>query len=130
MVLPAAIEREHSGKVMSFARAEYLHGCELGIPTPMSICAAVCDVYGVNQNQLTTKDRHKTIAEARQVAMFFMRQVLRLSYPEIGRRMYRDHTSVISGFRSITRKRDTDDLVRVRMSAVADKLLEQTPKRR
>lgn len=51
---------------------------------------------------LCSKDRHRTIAEARHVAVWVTRKVLGLSFPELGREFgNRDHTTMMNAFRRI-----------------------------
>ena len=46
---------------------------------------AVCNHFRLTNAELLSKDRHKSVAFARQVAMYLCRQRLRCSYPELGR---------------------------------------------
>lgn len=64
------------------------------------ILAVAADAFHVHPNDLLGDDRHQTVALARHVAMYLFR-LERLSYPEIGREMNRDHTSVMSGAKRI-----------------------------
>ncbi|MCA9646794.1 MAG: chromosomal replication initiator protein DnaA, partial [Myxococcales bacterium] len=58
---------------------------------------AVCNHFRLTNAELLSKDRHKSVAFARQVAMYLCRQRLRCSYPELGRSFgNRDHTTVMS----------------------------------
>jgi chromosomal replication initiator protein len=47
------------------------------------------------------RDRHRTVAEARQVAMWLVRELGGRSYPELGRIFQRDHTTAISAVRRV-----------------------------
>jgi chromosomal replication initiation ATPase DnaA len=62
------------------------------------------------------------LAEARHVAIWFMREFLKMSYPELGREFVRDHTSCISASRRIDRELPQKPLLCERMAAVADRL--------
>lgn len=79
-------------------------GCDVN-----EVVRCVCQAYMVSPSLLLSKDRHKNIAEARQVTYWLLRTLSKMSYPEIGRALgNRDHTSVMSGFRKCLRMRDDD----------------------
>jgi len=103
-------------------RAEYLTDSDLGIPTPRKIIDATCSVYGLKYAQLSGASRNKTLVEARWVAMWMMRTVLKMSYPEIGKVLMRDHTTVIHAMRCFDKRRDESPIVHARLAAVAEKL--------
>lgn len=103
-------------------RAPERRAAMISVPTCASIRLAVCEVYGVLDAALTEKLRTKTIAEARHVAVWFMRMFLKMSYPELGREIRRDHTSVISAIHRIDRELQKRPLLCARMASVADKL--------
>jgi chromosomal replication initiator protein len=72
------------------------------LPTAYQVVVIVADLFGMNPMQLVSSDRHKTVALARQLAMFIVRQELKHSYPEIGRCFGgRDHTTAMSAVRKI-----------------------------
>ncbi len=50
----------------------------------------------------------KTVAEARNVAYWLLRTQTRKSFPEIGRVMVKDHTSVMKGMDSCEAQREKD----------------------
>lgn len=63
--------------------------------------AAVGARFGVTPPQMHSARRSRTIALARNLVMYFARQHTRLSYPEIGRFMGKDHTTVLHACRRI-----------------------------
>jgi chromosomal replication initiator protein len=65
---------------------------QLGIP---EIVDVVAKRYGVQPEALTSDRRTQPEAMARQVAMRLIREMLGVSYPEIGRAFNRDHSTVI-----------------------------------
>ena len=72
---------------------------------------------------LTSKDRHKSIAFARHVAMYLCKQRLKCSFPELGRAFgNRDHTTVISAVRKVEALRTSDPEVRAHLEALERKL--------
>ncbi len=62
----------------------------------------VAAVWGVKVSDIKGERRHRSVALPRQVAMHLCRQVLRMSYPEIGERFGgRDHTTVMNACKKI-----------------------------
>lgn len=83
----------------------------------------VCHHFGLKSIELTSKDRHKSIAFARHVAMYLCKQRLKCSFPEIGRAFGgRDHTTVMSAVRKIESQRETDSQLRAHLDAIERKI--------
>jgi chromosomal replication initiator protein len=62
----------------------------------------VCHHFKLRSTDLLSKDRHKSVAFARHVAMYLCKQRLKCSFPELGRAFgNRDHTTVMSAVRKI-----------------------------
>ena len=71
---------------------------------PENVLQAVCTYFGLEQKDLMSGRRQRTISLARSVAMFLVRKTAKLSFPEIGSRMgKRNHSTVISACRRIER---------------------------
>ena len=84
---------------------------------------AVCHHFHLRSSDLVSKDRHKSVAFARHVAMYLCKQRLKCSFPELGRAFGgRDHTTVMSAVRKIEAQRDTDPEVRAHLEALERKL--------
>jgi chromosomal replication initiator protein len=84
---------------------------------------AVCHHFHLKSVDLTSKDRHKSVAFARHVAMYLCKQRLKCSFPEIGRAFGgRDHTTVMSAVRKIQEQRDHDPEVRAHLEALERRL--------
>ncbi len=62
---------------------------------PNEILRVVAHSYTVSVQEILSKDKHRNISEARQVACWLLRTRTRLSFPEIGRVVHKDHTSVM-----------------------------------
>lgn len=69
---------------------------------------AVAEVYGVAPTELIGRARTKTITEARICVYAVARRCTRMSYPEIGSALNRDHTTVINGCASAKQKSARD----------------------
>lgn len=108
-----------------FARAELMMvGSRRPDPTSvLDIQRAVCVHFRLSNAELLSKDRHKSVAFARQVAMYLCRQRLKCSFPELGRAFgNRDHTTVISAVRRVENLRQTDPKVAAHLEAIEHKL--------
>ena len=65
------------------------------LPTTGLIISEVCRFYSLAEDVLRGGQRNRNTAEARQVAMYMLRKMLNLSFPEIGREFDRDHTTAM-----------------------------------
>jgi chromosomal replication initiator protein len=85
---------------------------------------AVCTHFRLSNAELLSKDRHKSVAFARQVAMYLCRQRLKCSFPELGRAFgNRDHTTIISAVRRVEALRQTDPRVNAHLEAIEKHLV-------
>jgi chromosomal replication initiator protein len=110
---------------LEFARREMttLPGQRQEVVSVEDIQRAVCSHFRLSSSELLSKDRHKTIAFARQVAMYLCRQRLKCSFPELGRAFgNRDHTTVMSAVRRIEAQARTDPQVMAHLEAIEQRL--------
>jgi len=108
-----------------FAQRELLNvGSRRQNPTSVEdIQRAVCGHFRLTSADLLSKDRHRSVAFARQVAMYLCRQRLKCSFPELGRAFgNRDHTTVMSAVRRMEALRSTDPQVAAHLEAIEQKL--------
>lgn len=83
----------------------------------------VCHHFKLRTSDLLSKDRHKSIAFARHVAMYLCKSRLKCSFPELGRAFgNRDHTTVMSAVRKVEHLRASDPEVRAHLEAIERKL--------
>jgi chromosomal replication initiator protein len=83
----------------------------------------VCHYFKLRSADLLSKDRHKSVAFARHVAMYLCKQRLKCSFPELGRAFgNRDHTTVMSAVRKIEVLRTESAEVRADIEAIERKL--------
>jgi chromosomal replication initiator protein len=110
---------------LSFARTE-IAATTTARPNEASvedIQRVVCHHFKLRSTDLLSKDRHKSIAFARHVAMYLCKQRLKCSFPELGRAFGgRDHTTVISAVRKVEQLRGSDPEVRAHLEAIERKL--------
>lgn len=71
----------------------------------LSVIDAIARHCSTSRHCILGRDRHKTIALARKVAMYCARIFVlpQPSYPELGRAFGKDHTSIISAVQSVGR---------------------------
>jgi chromosomal replication initiator protein len=115
------------GKPISvdFAKGEIFAAASVR-PTEASvedIQRVVCHHFKLKSSDLLSKDRHKSIAFARHIAMYLCKQRLKSSFPELGRAFgNRDHTTVMSAVRKVDTLRQSDPEVRAHLEAIERKL--------
>jgi chromosomal replication initiation ATPase DnaA len=81
--------------------------------------ATVARRFAVTYDELTGRDRHQRITNARQVLAWILRQY-GLSFPEIGALLQRDHTTIQYAVAKIERERGADEQVRRALDALKD----------
>lgn len=75
---------------------------------PSEIIEITAEFFNTTTTELLGQSRKRPVANARQVAMYVMRELTELSYPEIGREFGgRDHTTVIHAVQRIQRAMQT-----------------------
>ena len=90
--------------------ADFQRSEEEVVVTPNAVLRQVCRYYGVEIDQVKGTQRSKNITEPRQVAMYLMHELLKMSLSEIGRYFGRDHTTVGHAVEKVEtgcRKRDS-----------------------
>ena len=71
------------------------------VPPPRLIIGQVSKFYAIDETILRGTKKNKNTAEARQVAMYLIRQLTNLSLPDIGQEFSRDHSTVLHSIRKI-----------------------------
>lgn len=92
--------------------------------TVEDIQRAACDYFGIRMADLKSRRRHRAVSFPRMIAMYVSRDRLGTSYPELGERFGgKDHTTVLSAVRKITRQlEESDDQVEAAVAAIERKL--------
>lgn len=78
--------------------------------------------YKLAIDDLRQDRRTKHLVHARQVAMYLCRKLTKSSFPEIGVRFNKDHSTVISAVRKIEKLRDTEASLRKEITELETKL--------
>ncbi len=72
--------------------------------TAGSVIKIVADFFEVSPSDLTGRSRKSGIVEPRQICMYLLRDILKLSYPHIGEKLgNRDHTTAIHACEKISK---------------------------
>ena len=71
------------------------------LPTPNLIISQVCKFYSLDETVLRGTLKNKGTSEARQIAMYLVRQLTNLSLPDIGQEFGRDHSTVLYAIRKV-----------------------------
>ena len=82
----------------------------------------VARFYKVPVDELKGERRVKHIAHARQVAMYLCRTLTNESFPKIGERFNKDHSTVITSVRKIEQARESDEQLKLELGELAEKL--------
>ncbi|MCU0291568.1 MAG: chromosomal replication initiator protein DnaA [Thermoanaerobaculaceae bacterium] len=73
--------------------------------TPAEIIRFVAHHYGVKVADLKGRDNRRSIAFPRQIAIYLIREILNLSYPEIGKVFNKHHSTIIYSVDAIAKER-------------------------
>ena len=93
--------------------AELLEGAEPTNVTVDKIFNAIYKKYNVKKEDILSKKRNKEIALPRHIAIYLMRRVTDMSYPNIGKLIGRDHTTVMNSMELISQKCNMDPLFKL-----------------
>lgn len=72
--------------------------------TPDMIIEMVASYFNISKSDILSNKRSKSIAEPRQIAMYFMRDILNLPYAKIGEIFDKDHSTVMHACSKIEKK--------------------------
>ena len=96
--------------------------------TPKNITAGdiiriVAEFFEVPAADMTNKSRKQEIVEPRQIAMFLMRDVLKLSFPHIGEKLgKRDHTTAIHACEKISQEATRNPSLNQKIMLIKERL--------
>ncbi len=89
-------------------------------PTPADIIRFVAQHYGIRVSDLKGRSNRRSIALPRQVAMYLIREILKLSFPEIGRIFAKHHSTAIYAVDNIQKMRQSNPDFDATMTAFHD----------
>ncbi len=89
--------------------------------TPAQILKGVSQYFGISTEELTGQSRKKEYVEPRQIAMYFLREILEMSYPSIGEKLgKRDHTTAIHGCEKINQEINKNAALNQKMFSIKE----------
>ena len=88
-------------------------------PDPDSILRAVSSYFGITLPTLTSKIRTQSVADARHIAMYLLREDAHLALKRIGLLLgHRDHATVIHGVKKVTHALNGDPLLTSQLAEI------------
>lgn len=91
--------------------------------TANDILKTVADFFELSIHDLANRSRKKEIVEPRQMAMYLLREVLKLSYPHIGEKLGgRDHTTAIHACAKISKDLNHDPSLNQKVAMIKERL--------
>jgi chromosomal replication initiator protein len=84
------------------------------------IIKAVGEFFNVAPEELVRRNRKKEVVEPRQIAMYLMRDILEMSYPYIGEKMGRDHTTAIHAVEKIGQEINKNSSLNQKINLIRD----------
>jgi len=79
------------------------------IVTPKKVIEGIADFYNIKERDILNPSRKKEIVKPRQIAMYFLREELKNSFPFIGRFFNgKDHTTAIHSYKKILKEIEKD----------------------
>ena len=88
--------------------------------TPSDIIRFVAHHYGVKVADLKGRDNRRSVAFPRQVAMYLIREILTLSYPEIGKLFAKHHSTVMYSVETIAEERRSNPSLDATLTTFAE----------
>ncbi len=93
------------------------------IVTSKKIIKSVVDFYDLKERDLLTSSRKKEIVRPRQIAMYFLREELKTSFPAIGRKFNgKDHTTAIHSYKKICKELEDDKKLEEELDLIKERI--------
>jgi chromosomal replication initiator protein len=91
--------------------------------TPKQVVLMVAEYFDVPLTEILGASREKRLAHPRQIAMYLLREELKVSYPAIGMEIGgRDHTTAMHAYDKICRTKDEDLKLKQDLETLKEKL--------
>jgi len=102
---------------------------EMGPPPPITIkhiIGVVARECNLTRNDILSERRLAQVVRARQIAMYWAKELTGFSFPALGRQFgYRDHTTVLHGVRKIERLRSLDADLNELLQSIGKKIKDE-----
>lgn len=94
--------------------------------SPKKIVKVVAEFYDLKESDLITQSRRRDMVKPRQIAMFLMREELKISYPAIGEKFGgRDHTTAIHSCGKVAENLKTNPDLEEEIRQIKDRILSE-----
>lgn len=91
--------------------------------TPLEVLKVVSNFYDISLDKIKSNSRRKDLVKARQITMYILRELVKLSYPAIGEVFNnKDHTTVMHSCKKIEEERVKDSVLNSELEAIIEKL--------
>ncbi len=91
--------------------------------TPLEVLKVVSNFYDIPLDKIKSNSRRKDLVKARQITMYILRELVKLSYPAIGEVFNnKDHTTVMHSCKKIEEERVKDSVLNSELEAIIEKL--------
>jgi chromosomal replication initiator protein len=98
------------------------------IPPTDVVIAQVCSFYKIDAQTLVSKRRDRKITEARQTAIFLLRELSQTSLKDIGLLMgNRDHTTIRYAWSKVLKSKDSDSSLNNQLSVIQENIAASSP---
>lgn len=87
------------------------------------IIKAVSEFYEIKPEDITKRSRKQHVVEPRQIAMYLLREILKMSFPNIGEKIgKRDHTTVIHAYEKISKEIVNNPILNHKIVLIKEKI--------
>jgi chromosomal replication initiator protein len=84
------------------------------------ILKAVAEFFNITTEDLVSHNRRKEVVEPRQIAIYLLRDISDLSYPYIGEKLGRDHTTAIHSYEKINNEINRNPALNQKILTIKD----------
>lgn len=84
------------------------------------ILKAVAEFFNITVEDLVSHNRRKEVVEPRQIAIYLLRDISDLSYPYIGEKLGRDHTTAIHSYEKINQEINRNPALNQKILTIKD----------
>ncbi|MBX4211451.1 MAG: chromosomal replication initiator protein DnaA [Candidatus Yanofskybacteria bacterium] len=91
--------------------------------SPQFVLKAVADFFNISLPDLTKRSRKKEVVRPRQIAMYLLREEIKLSFPEIGLKLGgRDHSTVIHACEKIKKEESMSEPLKQELILIKERI--------
>jgi len=114
-------------KVPDLKEVKSILNAYLSVPyrktSPQNVLKAVADFYSISLADLVKRSRKKEVVKPRQIAMYLLREEIKLSFPEIGQKLGgRDHSTVIHACEKIKKDEATNEPIKQEIVLIKERI--------